>query len=371
VTVIRALRHRRWTSHPIVLVAGLALALGAVIVPADSVLAETTGTEDYTDRTVRDPRITESSGLVASGEHPGILWTINDSGNSAALYAIGTDGDTAATVWINGVANVDWEALAPVRAPDGTDLLAIGDIGDNEAVREQIEIVLVPEPESLEDTQLIPTAILRLRYPDRAADAEVLLADPDSGLLYIVTKGLLGGTIFQVPESVWPAGTDPGTVRTGTLQRVGDVGLSLATDGWVLSDSRVLLRAYSTLVILDPLPDASTSQGRVSLLARTSLPSQNQGEGLTVDDEDDRTVLLSSEGTGEPILRVPVADSFWEAESGDVDTDTSADPVTGTQPDPEPARPGDSAVPGGLLVFGLIVTVVLGVGLGLRRSPRR
>lgn len=334
--------------------------------------AETTGTGVTIDRTVQDPRVAESSGLLASERHSGILWTNNDSGNAAALYAIDTDGSTAATLWVNGVPNVDWEALAPVQAPDRTRLLAIGDIGDNHGVRERIEIDLVPEPESLDDEQAMPVIVLRLRYPDRAADAEALLSDPDSGLLYIVTKGLRGGTVYQVPEAVWPGESDADTVRTGTLQRVGDVGLSMITDGWVLPDSRVLLRSYSTVAILAPLPTAEETQGQLRPLAKTSLPAQKQGEGLTVDDEDSRTLLISSEGNGKPILRVPVDDAFWEAtaDSGNAGDSDAVDQVVGAGGNAESESSGDSAIPGALLVFGLVLTIVLGMGLGLGQLSR-
>ena len=101
------------------------------------------------DRTLRDARITESSGLVASRLHAGVLWTHNDSGNPPVLYALGRNGSTVATIRVSGAANVDWEALAPVAGTGGRSLLAIGDIGDNSGVRSRIEIDLVAEPDPL------------------------------------------------------------------------------------------------------------------------------------------------------------------------------------------------------------------------------
>ncbi len=46
------------------------------------------------DRVLRDPRITESSGLAPSSLHRGVLWTMNDSGSRARIYAVGSDGRT-------------------------------------------------------------------------------------------------------------------------------------------------------------------------------------------------------------------------------------------------------------------------------------
>ena len=43
---------------------------------------------------VKNPAINEASGIVASRKNPGVLWTHNDSGNDAKIYAISTSGET-------------------------------------------------------------------------------------------------------------------------------------------------------------------------------------------------------------------------------------------------------------------------------------
>ena len=42
------------------------------------------------DVRLADPRITESSGLALSRAHPHTVWTVNDSGDSARLFAVDT-----------------------------------------------------------------------------------------------------------------------------------------------------------------------------------------------------------------------------------------------------------------------------------------
>ena len=43
--------------------------------------------------TFHSRRVTESSGVVVSRIHPGVLWTHNDSGDGPYLYATDLQGD--------------------------------------------------------------------------------------------------------------------------------------------------------------------------------------------------------------------------------------------------------------------------------------
>ncbi len=366
----------------------LAAALGCVplagIAAAADAPAATPGGVSV-DRVARDARIQESSGLVASGLHPGVLWTHDDSGNAPLLFALARGGATAGTVRLRGVPDVDWEALAPVTGPGGTSLLAVGDIGDNDAVRHRIEIDLVAEPRQLGSTTERPYRVLRLRYPDGPHDAETLLADPRTGRLYIVTKGVFTATVYLVPASAWPSGAGTGSVADAVLQRVGQVSLSLVTDGAVLPDGRVLLRTYSTLAVLPALPVTPPAQGmRLEPLATVALPSQQQGEGLTVLDAGTGVIALSSEGIRQPILKVVLPAAFRQAGRPAGRRASATSPAV---PGSAPATSGGSSraspsggsghpsgasgsggAPAWLTGFGLLVLIVLaGAVIGLNR----
>ena len=80
---------------------------------------------------IRDPRIKESSGVVASRRHTDVYWTHNDGGGpkKQVLYAIDREGNTRASFPVIGVTLHDWEDLAI----DSAGHLYIGDIGNNEA----------------------------------------------------------------------------------------------------------------------------------------------------------------------------------------------------------------------------------------------
>ena len=55
--------------------------------------------------TVNNPTISEASGIVASRSNSDILWTHNDSGNDAKIYAINTLGETVGEWIIAGATN--------------------------------------------------------------------------------------------------------------------------------------------------------------------------------------------------------------------------------------------------------------------------
>jgi hypothetical protein len=328
-----------------------AAALGVLAVIGSQVLAlpaaQATEPDVTKDRTLRDERITESSGLAASRRTPGVVWTHNDSGNPPVLYAVGPSGATVGTARVRGVGNVDWEALAPVTGRGGSRLLAIGDLGDNSAARSRIEIDLVPEPSTAGSSRIAPVRVLRLRYPDGPTDAEALLADPRDGRLYVVTKGLLTSTIYAVPTSAWPGAAGTPRSVTATLEPVGRVNLTLVTDGAMLPDGRILLRTYGMLAVLAPLSmTTGSTEGSGSAgtptdvptlfpLATMALPPQNQGEGMAVLDAGTGRLLLSSEGAHAPFLRLAVPKDVWKV--GATAAGTSAG---GTPP---PVAPGGVA----------------------------
>lgn len=240
------------------------------------------------DRTLADERITESSGLAASVRHPGVLWTHNDSGDAARLYAVGPDGSTLATLVLAGQEPRDWEAMTSDVVGGGTPVLYVGDIGDNSGSRTNgILVHRLEEPAVLADAE-VPVVSYRLRYPEGPADAEALLVDPRSGGLVVVTKGLLGGGVYAAPV---PLDADAPNV----LSYLG-AAPGLVTDGAFLPDGRIVLRGYDGMWVGTP----EGGWGR-----RLPLPPSSQGESLAVA-PGGAAVYVGSEGEGSPVWLVPL-----------------------------------------------------------------
>jgi hypothetical protein len=326
------------------------------------------------DRTIIDPRIAESSGLALSPTRDGVLWTHDDSGNPPLLFALGPSGRVTGTVRISGVPDVDWEAMAGFRDGSGGSWLAVADIGDNAAQRSAVEVDVVPEPARPGDVVEQPRLRLRLRYPDGPRDAETLLVDTVRRRMFVVSKGLLTGTAYAVPASAWD-GRVPASAatRSATLMPVGTVPLTLVTDGTVTAGGTVLLRTYGELAVFDAFPiDAGPRVLRPR--ATTALPGQQQGEGLALE-PDGRSVLLSSEGTRQPVLRFALPIELRETAGTRAPTKAPRSAPSSPSSAPRRSDADPALVRTGLLVGGSVVGLAAAAALaavvGGRRRARR
>ncbi len=190
--------------------------------------------------TVQTKEIKEASGIVASRVNRGVLWVHNDSGNSAKVYALNTEGKLLGTYRIKGIRCRDWEDIAIGPGPDPQrSYLYIGDIGDNDAKYRSIIIYRVPEPVvdpnlALSETQIGPAGAIELTYPDGPKDAETLLVDPLSGDIYVITKREFFSRVYRAAH---PQSTAEPTVMklVATLPWGFAVGGDVSPDGqWVI-----------------------------------------------------------------------------------------------------------------------------------------
>ena len=133
---------------------------------------------------IRDPRIKESSGVVASRRHS-VYWTHNDGGGpkKQVLYAIDREGKTRASFPVIGVTLHDWEDLAI----DSAGHLYIGDIGNNNAKRKTLAVYEIDEPNPQAGAGSVsPKRVWNLRFPGAPFDCESLFVWKDHG--YVVSK---------------------------------------------------------------------------------------------------------------------------------------------------------------------------------------
>jgi hypothetical protein len=132
-------------------------------------------------------QLKEASGVAASRTFPGRLYHIDDSGDTGNFYVTGMDGRDTKTIRVAGFDPVDTEAVSLGRCPGGRgSCLYIGDIGDNDAKRKSIEVIVVDEAQNFPQS-VKPRARLKMRYPDRPHDAESMAVHPD-GTIFILTK---------------------------------------------------------------------------------------------------------------------------------------------------------------------------------------
>jgi hypothetical protein len=328
--------------------AALALLASALLWPAAPAPAQESGEAVVATR-LADPRIVESSGLALSRRHPGVVWTHNDSGDQARLFAVGSDGRTRAVLTLAGVEARDWEAVAAGRDDRDRPALFAGDIGDNNGVWPEVAVYRVTEPAVLRDAT-VPAVRYRLRYADGPRDAEALLIDPRSNRLYVATKAQIGGGLYQAPSHLDPTGIN-------VLHHIARVP-PVVTDGAFLPSGRgFVLRDYQQAHVY-------TGPGR--RVGSFDLPLQFQGESLTVS-ADGRSLLVGSEGPGSELWRVPLPASILPR----VTSATRAPADAGS-----PATTGAPAAAGWrwgvtpVLAVAVGVLVVLVAAILLGRRPR-
>jgi hypothetical protein len=295
---------------------------------------------------IGDPRIAESSGLAASARHPGVLWTHNDSGDRARLFALGPDGRVRATVTLAGVEARDWEAVATGRDDAGRPALFVGDVGDNLGSQRSVSVYLVAEPAVLRDTT-VPARRYRLRYPDGPRNAEALLVDPRGNRLYVASKQDQGGGLYQAPARLRGD-------RVNLLRRIASVP-STVTDGAFAPDGRTfVLRTYL---------DAHLYTAQGGRLDTVALPLQRQGESITFS-RDGRDLLAGSEGVRSEVWRVPLPSEAAPApQRGPGTSREPADRDAGPRPWQATALAAAAVAAGTALLTGTLVL--------LRRRARR
>ena len=132
-----------------------------------------------------DPRIKESSGVVASRRYTDVFWTHNDGGGpkKQVLYAIDREGNTRAFFSVIDVTLHDWEDIAI----DDAGHLYIGDIGNNDAKRHTLTVYEIAEPNPQAETgSIAPKRAWKLKFPGAPFDCESLFVWKDQG--YVVSK---------------------------------------------------------------------------------------------------------------------------------------------------------------------------------------
>jgi hypothetical protein len=172
-------------------------------------LAAPTFANAVTNGIVNISLLTEASGIAASRNNPGVLWTENDSGNAAVVYAIDSQGRNLGTYALPG--NTDNEDIGIGPGPvTNVSYLYVTDIGDNHSDRANIAIYQVPEPavyfwqtnNPVSNRAMKGMRTITLTYPDGAHNAEAEFTDPVTGDWFVLTKSNSISRIYTAPKSL-------------------------------------------------------------------------------------------------------------------------------------------------------------------------
>jgi hypothetical protein len=239
---------------------------------------------------INDPRITESSGLAASRAHPGIAYTVNDSGHSPQVFAI--DINSGNVVGVTTVSGVHWQDTEAMGLANGK--LWVGDVGNNELNRKDAALYELDEP-GFGDHRVRAT-----RFPvtlkGMPADVESMAILP-SGRIDLYVKGWPAGYALELNA----AQLRPD--RQNVAPTTNRAAPMFASDATVTPDGRYVLIRNSVMV---EVHDAATWQ----VVHRDAIPVQDRGETITMEPSGD-SYLIGSEGEDSPLLRVAFNPSSW------------------------------------------------------------
>jgi hypothetical protein len=322
----------------------LALLAGALLIGALAAPASAAGGGGFT---IKDSRITESSGLAASRLHPGIYWTHNDSDDGPYIYAVdGRTGRTVATVTLRGVGTPrDVEAIS--IGPGNQ--IYLGDIGDNLGGKwPYVWIYKLPEPKVLENRTVRATQYV-VKYSNGPRNAESLVVHPRTGRVYIIDKNENGGHLYEGPARLSPTGTN-------VFRPVAAVDL-WATDAAFSPDGRQLaVRGYFGGIAY------AWNDGHIKRQGRLEVPLQRQGESITYT-VDGAELMYGSEGTDSPVQPESVSYGAGAGAKSPSGKGSAQDGSGGGSP-----MTADYKV--GALVLAVGLALVLGLKRLLRRGPR-
>ena len=314
------------------------LLTAALAVPA-SAADNDDGDEGFT---INDPRITESSGLAASRQHPGVYWTHNDSDDGPYLYAVDSGtGDTVARLTLTG--NGTPRDVEAISVGPGNRLF-VADTGDNlGGTWPYVWIYRLPEPKNLRNQTIKATQYV-VKYSDGARDAESLVVHPKTGRVYIVDKNEKGGHLFEGPAELSPSGSN-------VFRPVAAVPDLEATDATLSPDGEhLVVRSYFGAIAYD------WNGGKIKKKERLGVPFLGQGESVTYTADGDK-LMYGAEGADSPVEPQDApggGDSDSSSGSGSSATSGSGgDGLTGN-------------LKTGAIAAGVLLVVVLGVR-GMRR----
>lgn len=256
--------------------------------------------------TIEIKELTESSGLAASPCQTDVLWTHNDSGDKAKIFAINTKGESLAEFRVKGAENYDWEDIAAFKNGLGECFLYIGDIGNNKRLRGEQEVYRIKEPQvSGNNSQTTENAeSIKFTYPDFRHDAETLMIHPKNGNIYILTKRISGAS------AVYKLAANFSLDKTNTLEKLTDFTVPAVPNGFLTGGDispdgkRVILCDYFGGYELI-LPDGAKNFDEIwkEKPSKIELGERGQGEAIAYS-ADGNSIFATSEKRNSPLIEV-------------------------------------------------------------------
>ncbi len=260
--------------------------------------------------------ISESSGVVVSLVRPNLLWTINDSGQTAELFGVHESGKLLCQVelTVESARNQDWEAISAFKLNDIPHLL-VADVGDNSIQRASCQLYFFPETqfEPAEEVKKFTLTANRIDfvYDGGPRNCEAVAVDPLTNEVWLIEKVYYESKqkqapgIFILPLAEYLSATEPGKPKQGTALRIGEFPIRNVT-GMEFSPNgeRLVIRNYLSAHLYEKLAGKNWRE-TVSQSEPISVPMplQRQGEAIAFT-ADSKSLIVTSESIKQPIWQI-------------------------------------------------------------------
>lgn len=224
--------------------------------------------------TITDDDLDEISGLACSRVIPGFIYVHNDSGGEAAVYILDSVGNNVGKIELLRTKNRDWEDIAVGPGGDGLSYIYVGEIGDNNAVHDEILIYRVPEPEVFNGVRHVTPEKITLTYPGGARDAESLMVDPISGDIFILSKRDSLNTLYRLSADKFGDGATE-LEESIKLPFTSATAADISADG-----SQILVKNYFSIYYWKRNPGETIMQAMSRKPVELPYSPEPQGEAV-------------------------------------------------------------------------------------------
>ena len=241
-------------------------------------------------------KLKEVSGITYFPE-TNIIYTLEDSGNKNAIYALNSKGKLEKTITISNAENVDWEDITK----DKTGNIYIGDFGNNDNERRDLCIYKVAKNELNKDVASAEYKI-SFSYPEQTEfppKKKELFYDVEgffehNGFFYLFTKNRSKG--FDGTAFIYKIKNAKGTqkaVKIGEFKTCSNYNHCVLTSATISPDGKkVILLSHDKIVLFKGFKGDLFHKGSQTEI---SLNHFSQKEAIVF--KDNNTLLVADEKT--------------------------------------------------------------------------
>ncbi|WP_339869967.1 hypothetical protein [uncultured Algoriphagus sp.] len=224
--------------------------------------------------TLSDKGLDEISGLACGRNLPDLMYVHNDSGGEAAVFLLDSLGENVGKIEFLETKNRDWEDIAIGPGPNGKSYVYVGEIGDNNAVHDEIVIYRVAEPTQLTSTTRVLPEKRVIKYPGGARDAESLMVDPISGDIFIISKRDSVNTLYRLAADKFGGGQDE-LEELIKLPFTSSTAADISADG-----SQILVKNYLAIYYWKRNSGESIAEAMIRKPTELPYSPEPQGEAI-------------------------------------------------------------------------------------------